>query len=119
LESTGDLPNVGFVRIPATLLKGPGIRDVFYEDRVLERLLPDPWIGELWPAWVVDWNRLSLAEEFLGPRNHLLEERERAVFLGRRELTLEVTAGEEKACTYHVVGDVAPEGALGAEPGLE
>ena len=68
---------------------------------------------------MINRNRLSLIEEFLGPRYHLLEERERAVFLCRCELTLEATAGEEKVCTYHVIGDVAPKRSLGAESGLE
>ena len=97
LEGAGHHPDVLLFWVSAALVEGPGIGDVLHEEGVLERLSPDPGVGELWPAWIVDGNGLDLGEERLLAGDHLLEEGEGAVFLRGRELALDMTEGEKAA----------------------
>ena len=96
LEDAGDGPDVVLLWISATLRERPGAGYVLHELGVLERLSPDPGVGELRPAWVVDTDELVLVYQVLLPGNHVLEEREGAMLLGGQLVSLQGEIGGEE-----------------------
>ena len=89
LEDAGDGPDVLLFWVSATLVKRPGAGYVLHEVGVLERLCPDPQVGELWPAGVVDADELVLVHEDLVAGDHVLEEGQGAVLLGGELVSLQ------------------------------
>ena len=101
LEHAGDRPDVVLFWVSATLGEGPGGGNVLHEMGVLDRLVPDPDVGELWPSGVVDLDELVLVHEVLLPRHYVLEEAEGTVLLGGQLVSLqgEISVEERRGLT--------------------